>query len=67
VVCSGSNSTYTVSITSKASVQWSKSNNLTQESSTSNGTSYTVGYGSSGSGHVTATIKNSQGQRAAGM
>ncbi len=59
LICSA-NESYSVSIPSKASVVWSKSANLDQVGENT-GTTYTVNEGSSGSGYVTATIKNSQG------
>jgi hypothetical protein len=52
---------YSVSIPSTASVLWSKSSNLSQVGVNTNPT-YTVSKATTGSGSVTATIKNSQGQ-----
>lgn len=62
VICS-SNTSYSISIPSTASVVWSKTGNLTQVGSNT-GNTYTV-YATSpsgGAGSITATIKNSQGQ-----
>jgi len=61
LVCS-SNESYSISIPASASVLWSKSASLNQVSGNTNPT-YTVNAAISGStGHVTATIRNSQGQ-----
>ncbi len=60
IVCS-SNESYSVSIPSIASVEWSKTDNLNQVG-VNTGTTYTVNSASSGQGGVTATIKNSHGQ-----
>ncbi|GAB1415028.1 hypothetical protein MASR2M117_04340 [Paludibacter sp.] len=63
IICS-SNSSYSISIPSSASVVWSKSSNLTQVGGNT-GTSYTVYATNStmgGIGFITATIYNSQNQ-----
>lgn len=62
-ICS-SNSSYSITIPSSASVVWSKSSNLTQVGANT-GTNYTVhatNSSQSGSGFITSTIYNSQGQ-----
>ncbi len=59
IVCS-SNESYSVSIPSIASVEWSKTDNLNQVG-VNTGTTYTVNSASPGQGGVTATIKNSHG------
>lgn len=62
IVCS-SNVSYSVTVPTLASVVWSKSGNLTQVGGNT-GSTYTVTKGASGggTGSITATIKNSQGQ-----
>jgi hypothetical protein len=62
-ICS-SNTSYSVSIPSSASVTWSKSSNLTQVGGNT-GTTYTVyatNSSQSGTGFITSTIYNSQNQ-----
>jgi hypothetical protein len=59
-ICS-SNSSYSISIPTSASVVWSKSSNLTQVGSNTS-TSYTVCPITNGMGYTTATIYNSQNQ-----
>jgi hypothetical protein len=59
LICS--TESYSVSIPSTASVVWSKSSNLSQVG-TNTSTTFTVTLGTIGTGYVTATIKNSQGQ-----
>lgn len=62
-ICS-SNTSYSVTIPLSASVTWSKSSNLTQVGSntTSAFTVYAISTSPGGSGQITASIKNSQGQ-----
>lgn len=62
IVCS-SNSSYSVSVPSTASIVWSKSGNLTQVGGNT-GTTYTVHQTNvqDAASSITATIKNSQGQ-----